>query len=168
MDGFRHSLQLHKYPGFKLFLLWYYLVVGESGFLGAGAFSRRSLAPWSAAARGKVGALSSMKHLSGCLSLFYSVAMHWVESSWCHSTTTWTKFFPILTPPPPKNYCGHSVDPQFPLLAHVVIEWRNTTLNLLTLFWPPMYIFVPIICCIQQVIFVLCPHIWFGHIIMTL
>ena len=34
MDGFRHSLQLHKYPGFKLFLLWYYLVVGESGFLG--------------------------------------------------------------------------------------------------------------------------------------
>ena len=28
------------------------------------------------AARGKVGALSSMKHLSGCLSLFYSVAMH--------------------------------------------------------------------------------------------
>ena len=110
MDGFRHSLQLHKYPRFKLFLLWYYLVVGESRFLGGRITSAQ---PSSMVGRRRAVKLGLSRPWNICQAVcLYFIAWRCIE--WNphrgHSTTTWTKFYPILTPSPhpPVNYCGHS------------------------------------------------------------
>ena len=107
MDGFRHSLQLHKYPGFKLFLLWYYLVVGESGFLGGRI---QSAQPTSMIGRRRAVKLGLSRPWNICQAVcLYFIAWRCIE--WNphrgHSTTLWTNFDNL---PPRVNFCGHSAD----------------------------------------------------------